>query len=451
MFKGLSMPKSSTRKITRRHFIRSTAAAAAAGPFFTFSDRALDGRKPLRIAKWAHFLPEYDVWFKAVLARDWANKRGTNVIVDLIPVEEVCARAREEITAGKGHDLLMFPWPPAEYSEHVLDLADVYQTVSFQYGDIPQLAYKSTFDLRSKKYFAFADSWIPSPVHYFEDQWSEVNMPLGPVHYGSLRSGAQRILAKRGVPCGLPITPTLEGNIALHSLLYAFRGQILDPGGKVAINKNAFTINALEYVKALFHDAGVPEQLMWGSSENVRAMLSGKVSCTTNAISLLRTAEKDHPELAKRIRLQPPLLGAAGVTAFPHVTNCSVIWKFAQNQDGAKQFLADLIDNSKTVFEQSKGCNFPIYQKTVPDLIVRLENDPHGDPPYKYKELKDALHWTPNLGAPGFANPVWMEVFNTFVIPRMFMSVVKGDLSPVEAARAAEAEVTKIAEKWKQV
>src|SRR5690349_16733015 len=108
MFKGLSMPKSSTRKITRRHFIRSTAAAVAAGPFFTFSDRALDGRKPLRIAKWAHFLPEYDVWFKSVLARDWANKRGTNVIVDLIPVEEICARAREEIAAGKGHDLFMF-------------------------------------------------------------------------------------------------------------------------------------------------------------------------------------------------------------------------------------------------------------------------------------------------------------------------------------------------------
>jgi multiple sugar transport system substrate-binding protein len=82
---------------------------------------------------------------------------------------------------------------------------------------------------------------------------------------------------------------------------------------------------------------------------------------------------------------------------------------------------------------------------------VRLENDPYADPPYKYKELKDALHWTPNLGAPGFANPLWMEVFNTFVIPRMFISVVKGELSPEDAARAAEAEVNKIAEKWKQV
>src|SRR5260370_21728260 len=204
-------------------------------------------------------------------------------------------------------------------------------------------------------------------------------------------------------------------------------------------------------VKSLSQGSGTLEQLSWWSSGNSRAMLSGKVAGTSNAISLLRAAEKENRGLAKKIRLQTPLLGSAGVTAFPHVTNCSVVWNFAQNQDGAKQFLANLIDKSKAVYENSKGCNFPIYQKTVPDLIVRLENDPYADPPCKYKELKEELHWTPQLGAPELANPIWMEVFNTFVIPRMFISVVKGELSPEDAARAAEAEVNKIAEKWKQV
>jgi hypothetical protein len=44
-----------------------------------------------------------------------------------------------------------------------------------------------------------------------------------------------------------------------------------------------------------------------------------------------------------------------------------------------------------------------------------------------------------------------MEAFNTFVIPRMFESVVTGRLSPEDAAHAADAEVTRIADKWKQV
>jgi multiple sugar transport system substrate-binding protein len=345
----------------------------------------------------------------------------------------------------------MFPWPPAEFQKHVIDHGEIYQTVAFKFGNLDRLAHKSTFDPKAKKYFAFADSWIPAPLHYFEDTWREVGMPLGPVHYGSLRSGGQRIREALGLPCGLALAPSLESNITLHTLLYAFRSHVIDAAGNVTIGKNARTVEALKYVNALYADAGTPDQVTWGPSGNVRAMLARKTSCTVNAISLLRAAEKENPEVAGKIRLSPPLLGSAGALAFPHVTNCSVVWSFAQNQHGAKQFLADLIDNSATTYEKSAGCNFPIYQKTVPNLVGRLENDPRADPPYKYKELKDALYWTRNLGFPGYANAVGMEVFNSFVIPRMFNSVVTGRSSPEDAAQAADAEVTRIADKWKQV
>jgi len=46
---------------------------------------------------------------------------------------------------------------------------------------------------------------------------------------------------------------------------------------------------------------------------------------------------------------------------------------------------------------------------------------------------------------------VTMEVFNTFVIPRMFVTVVKGELSPDDAARRTEAEVQRISEKWSRI
>jgi multiple sugar transport system substrate-binding protein len=178
-------------------------------------------------------------------------------------------------------------------------------------------------------------------------------------------------------------------------------------------------------------------------------MLARKTSATTHAITLLRAAEKQNPEVAKKILLEP-LRGSGGVIAVPHVTNCSVVWNFAQNQEGAKQFLVNLIEHSQTIYEKSRGCNFPIYPRTVPDLSVRLSNDPQADPSWKYEVLKDAPRWTVNLGHPGFADPAAMEIFNSFVIPRMFMSVVKGERSPGDAARAAEAEVTKIVSKWTQ-
>lgn len=444
------MPKVQTTKPSRRDVIRLAAATAAVGPFLAFPDRTLASQRTLKIAKWAHFLPEYDEWFAGVLAEEWGRQHDTKVIVDHIPVERIHAAAAAEIAAGSGHDVFMFPWPPAEFQRHAIDHTEIYQAAAFKFGNLDRFAHRSTFDPTAKKYFAFMDSWIPAPLHYFEDHWREVGMPLGPVHYGSLRSGGQRIRDALGVPCGLALAPSLESNVTLYTLLHAFRSQVLDAAGNVTIGKTALTVEALKYVKALYQDAGTPDQLAWGPSGNVRAMLARKTSGTINAISLLRTAEKEDAAVASKIRLSPPLLGHAGVLAFPHVTNCSVVWTFAQNQDGAKQFLADLIDNSRTAYEKSRGCNFPIYQKTVPNLIVRLEEDPVADPPGKYKELKDALHWTRNLGFPGYANPVAMEVFNSFVIPRMFISVATGRSGPEDAVQAAEAEITRIADRWKQ-
>jgi multiple sugar transport system substrate-binding protein len=65
--------------------------------------------------------------------------------------------------------------------------------------------------------------------------------------------------------------------------------------------------------------------------------------------------------------------------------------------------------------------------------------------------LKDALHWTPNLGVPGFATPAYMEIFNSSVVPKMVANVLKGGQSPEDAAAAGAAEMQRIADKWKQL
>ena len=439
----------STRKrLSRRECLG--LAAGAVGPFLVLPKRALAGQKTLRIATWAHFVPRFNTWFDK-MAEEWGRQHDTQVTVDRIPIQQIGERAKAEVRSGGGHDIVIFPWPPAEFQRHAIDHREIYDELAFAYGSIPQIAHRSTFNPKTKRYFALADFFIPSPLHYFADFWEEANMPLGPVHYGSLRSGGGRIRAKLGIPCGLALGPTLEGNVTTHTLFYAYRGQILDPEGEVAINRNAFTVDALKYVKALSQDAGTPEAFTWGPSGNAQAMLARKTSCTSHAISVARTAEHDKPEVARQIRLQPPLLGPYGVTAFPHVTNCPMVWNFAQNPGGAKEFLVSLIDSSKAGYESSRGCNFPTYPKTLPNLIVRLEKDAEAEPDDKYRHLKDALHWTPNLGSPGYATPAWMEVFNSSVLPRMFASFVRGDLSAADAARAAEAEVKRIAEKWKEV
>ena len=130
------MPKARATKPSRRDVVRLAAATAAVGPFVAFPDRTLASQQTLKIAKWAHFLPDYDAWFAGVLAKEWGRQHDTNVVVDHIPVESTHTVAAAEITAGNGHDVFMFPWPPAEFQRHVIDHAEIYQTVAFKFGNL---------------------------------------------------------------------------------------------------------------------------------------------------------------------------------------------------------------------------------------------------------------------------------------------------------------------------
>ena len=105
--------------VARRDFIKLAAGVTAASPFI-LSNTARAARKRLRIVKWAHFVPEFDVWFESV-ARDWGEQNHIKVSVDVIPVESVAAVAAAQTRAGKGHDVFIFPWPPAQFYQHAID------------------------------------------------------------------------------------------------------------------------------------------------------------------------------------------------------------------------------------------------------------------------------------------------------------------------------------------
>ena len=65
-----------------------------------------------------------------------------------------------------------------------------------------------------------------------------------------------------------------------------------------------------------------------------------------------------------------------------------VIWKFAENIDGAKQFLVDYIGNFRQGFLASEFYQlFPCFPQTVPDLKTLLARDDKANPPDKYKVL----------------------------------------------------------------
>jgi len=129
--------------------------------------------------------------------------------------------------------------------------------------------------------------------------------------------------------------------------------------------------------------------------------------------------------------------------------DCYVVWDFAENKEGAKKFLVDLINNFETAFRASEFYNFPCFPQTVPNIKQIISNDPKGVPNDKYKVLGDVLSWATNVGYPGYATAAIDEAFNTFVLPTMFAKAARDEMKIEDAVRAADNELRRIWAKWK--
>ncbi|MEO8432732.1 MAG: extracellular solute-binding protein [Acidobacteriota bacterium] len=444
------------KRLSRRALLKAAGAAgvAAAASSWPLAGCAAPSGKPadsgsrprLTILQWSHFVPRYDRWFDGEFTKAWGERHGVDVVVDHMSAAEINARGAGEAVAGQGHDLFLFISPPAAYEDQVLDLADVVAAVEKKHGPAVSLAQRSNRNPRTGKWFAFSDSYVPDPGNYRIDLWADAGFPKGPDSWEDLRVGGRVIKSRTGSPVGIGLSQEVDSNMTLRALLWSFGGAEQDERGRVVLDSPA-TVEALKFMRALYLEAMTPEVFTWDPSSNNRLMLSGRGSFIQNAISVTRAAEKDDPQMARRIGISRPLAGPVRRMASAHLMNCWVIWKSARNPQAAKAFLADLIDASASVFRESELYNMPCFPTTVPDAAKVLAEDPNGEPRGKYAVLAGALDWTGNIGYPGFASAAADQVFNAFLIPLMFARTARGDVSPQEAARDADREAKRIFER----
>ena len=443
-----------SNRFSRRSLIKAAtvgAAALGAGALPTFEARA-EGpakgkRKTLKICQWNHFVPAYDKWFNGTYIKEWGEKNDTDVIVDNIGVPAINSTAAAEVSAKKGHDLFLFLSPRAVYEEDVVDCTELYAECEKRYGKPIDLAVKSTFNPKTKRYFGFSDSYVPDPVNYRSDLWGEIGMK--PDSWDEIRIGGKKIKDKTGIPVGIGLSAELDTAMAMRAVLYAFGGSVQDAGGNLILDSKQ-TLEAVKFVRALYKETMTPEVLAWDPSSNNRAMLAGKTSLVLNAISITREAEAKGMPIGDKIMLAKAVKGPVRRMGLEHVMNVYVIWKFAENIDGAKKFLIDYVGNFNRAFQASQFYNFPCWPKQVPDLKEQLAADKRGKPFGKYEVLADALDWATNVGYPGYANAGIDEVYSTWVLNTMFAQAATGAASPEDAIKEASAKCTRIWAKWKE-
>ena len=437
--------------VNRRAFLKATGAGALAtglGANIIVPGRAHAARKKLRILQWVHFVPAYDEWFNKKYAVEWGQKNDTDVTVDNIGVAGINPRASAEISAQKGHDLFLFNWPPPTVEEQTVDMKDVYQEIERKVGKPIDLGVKSTYNPKTKKYYAFSPSFTPDPVNYRQDLFGPVGLPNGPTSWDEVRSAGAKVKKQFGNPVGIGLANEIDTGMAMRTIMYSFGAHEQDAGGNLTLNSKE-TLEAIKFVKALFEECMTPEVFTWDASSNNRAMIAGKISLALNAISITRTAEKDDPAISKKIQLTKALRGPVRAIGLEHVMQCYVVWKFAENVEGAKKFLIDYTTNFRQAFVAGEFYDFPCFAKTVPDLTKLIARDPKAHPPDKYKVLEDVIEWATNVGYPGYANAAIDEIFGTWVLNVMFAKAASGASTPEEALKEADAACKRIFGKWK--
>src|SRR5260370_3081200 len=170
-------------------------------------------------------------------------------------------------------------------------------------------------------------------------------------------------------------------------------------------------------------------------------MLSSRSSLVLKGISITRAGENDKMPIHEKIALAKPPKGPVRQIGLEHVMDCYLIWKFAENIDGAKKFLVDYIENFRQGFLASEFYNFPCFANTVPDIKQLIAKDSKAVPPDKYAVLGDVLEWATNVGYPGYSNAAIDETFSTWAVNTMFAEAATGAESPENALQRCGAKM----------
>jgi multiple sugar transport system substrate-binding protein len=437
-------------RVSRRRLLEAGGAAAllvGAAPSIIVSGRARAQQKTLKILQWKHFVPSYDEWFNGTYVKEWGEQNDTEVIVGNVGFADITRLVKAEAEAQRGHDLVLFITPPAEYEDQVIDHGEIYEECERRYGKPLDFSVKSTYNPKTTKYFGFCGFYAPALLTYRKDLWAAVQ--VAPDSWDNVLTGGRQIKLLHQSPVGISLAPEQNSAHTVRAIMYSFGSSEQDASGNPVL-KSRETLEVIKYIKVLYEEAMVRDVLNWDGASNNMVMLNGEGSLTLDTMSIIRASESTGLRIAQDLWLGKAPEGPVARLAPSFGFHTYVIWNFAANIDGAKQFLADYIGHSRQAFLASRFQNTPAFPDTVPDLPAMVASDGAAGSPGKYDLLADLATWTTNVGHPGYTNPAISEIYGKGIISNMCARAATGQLTPEEALEEAASEVRRIFQKWKE-
>jgi multiple sugar transport system substrate-binding protein len=427
-------------RITRRHFLRASAAAGAAlgAPLLAreslaqeFSFKPEAGAK-LRVLRWKRFVQgDEDQWLANT--RKFTEKTGIEVTTDAENWEDIRPKAAVAANIGNGPDIILSTNDDShQYPDKLLDVGDLCEYLGKKYGP-----------------------WYPSALAYGKSGGRWIALPLGSggncMNYRDSHLKAAGFkefpkdtdgflklcqgLKKNGTPAGFALgNATGDANGWCHWLLWAFGGRMVDEQNKVAVNSKE-TARALEYAKELY-PTFIPGTLSWLDSNNNKAFLSGDISLTNNGISIYFAA-KNSPDpklqaIATDMNHAVFPIGPVGHQTMSALFFTCVVFKYTKYPNAAKEYLRFMMEKEQYEEWQKASIGFVAQPLTFYERNPVWTQDPKHTP-FKYT-CKNML---PN-GYAGILGSASAGCMADFIVVNMVAEAASGNMSVREAIEKAE-------------
>jgi len=427
-------------RITRRHFLRASAAAGAAlgAPMLARESQAQElSFKPeagarLRVLRWKRFVQgDEDQWLSNT--KKFTERTGIEVTVDAENWEDVRPKAAVAANIGNGPDIILSTNDDShQYPDKLLDVGDLCEYLGNKYG--PWYPSALAYGKSSGRWIAVPLGCGGNCLNYRESHVKAAGFEELPKDTDGFLKLCQA-LKKNGTPAGFALgNATGDANGWCHWLLWAFGGRVVDEQNKVAINSKE-TARALEYAKTLY-PTFIPGTLSWLDPNNNKAFLSGEISLTANGISIY-VAAKNSPDAKMQLIAKDMNHAAFPVGPVGHQTMSALfftcgIFKYTKYPNAAKEYLRFMMEKEQYEAWQKASASFVVQPLTFYERNPVWTEDPKNTP-FKYT-CKNML---PNgyAGTMGTASAGCMA---DFVVVNMVAEAASGNVSVKEAIERAE-------------
>jgi ABC-type glycerol-3-phosphate transport system substrate-binding protein len=379
-----------TRKITRRRFVATSAALSAttlAAPVV----RTATAAGKLSIGLWDHWVPGANNASKALI-EEWAAKEKVETQIDYITSQgnKLLLTIEAEGQAKSGHDVIaMSTWIPHDHIKNLEPVSDVVEPLIKQNGAVnATVEYLGKADGNWLAVPATIGSQMKGPCSRIDLMKQHAGMDILAMYPAGAQPQADtwtfdaylkaaELCQKAGSPFGIGLGTTSDSVDTAGAFFHGFGAKLVDEKGQITVKSNSVR-EALEYcVKvAKFYPADAPA---WDDASNNKWLVSGKGALIMNPPSAWAVAKRDAPQVAEQCWHHGFPLGPKGRFG-PFLPFFWGIWSFSKNKSAAKSLLTHLSQPAavEKMVVASGGYDLPSFANLTTFKVWAEEGPPKG-------------------------------------------------------------------------